>query len=118
MKTYNKENITLAKSLRKEATKWENELWFKFLRNYPIRFQRQKSIGNYIVDFYCAKARLVIELDGYYHTTKSQFDDDKKRTEDLTKMKLNVVRFSNKDIENDFQRVCTQIDYLVKKYYL
>ncbi|MBE6717748.1 MAG: DUF559 domain-containing protein [Ruminococcaceae bacterium] len=114
MKAYKKDDIVLAKNLRKEATKWENELWFKFLRNYPIRFQRQKSIGNYIVDFYCAKARLVIELDGYYHTTELQYVDDTKRTEDLSKMNLTVIRFKNTEIENNFQRVCAQIDYIVK----
>ena len=115
MKNYNKDNIVLAKNLRKEPTKWENELWFKFLRNYPIRFQRQKSIGNYIVDFYCAKAGLIIELDGYYHKTDLQYADDNKRTEDLSKMNLTVIRFKNIEIEKEFQRVCTQIDYIVRK---
>ena len=64
MKDYHKDNIPLAKTLRKNMTPWERRLWYDFLRNYPVRFQRQKAIGNYIADFYCAKARLVIELDG------------------------------------------------------
>ena len=64
MKPYNKSNIPLAKNLRKNMTPWERKLWYEFLRDYPIRFQRQKSIGKYIVDFYCAKAKLIIELDG------------------------------------------------------
>ena len=64
MKEYNKANIPLAKTLRKNMTPWERKLWYEFLRNYPIRCQRQKAIGNYIADFYCAKAKLVIELDG------------------------------------------------------
>ena len=118
MKTYNKNNISLAKELRKNQTKWENDLWFKFLRNYPIRFQRQKVIGNYIVDFYCAKARLVIELDGYYHTTNAQYNEDKERTEVLNKMNLTVVRFKNSDIEFDFKKVCNQIDSIVSKLIL
>ena len=69
MKDYNKENIPLAKTLRKNMTPWERKLWYDFLRYYPVRFQRQKAIGNYIADFYCVKARLVIELDGGGHYT-------------------------------------------------
>ena len=72
MKDYNKENIPLAKALRKNMTPWERKLWHDFLRNYPIRFQRQKAIGNYIADFYCAKARLVVELGGGGHYTPEQ----------------------------------------------
>ena len=67
MKAYNKENISLAKALRKNMTPWERKLWYEFLRSYPLRFQRQKAIGNYIADFYCAKARLVLELGGGGH---------------------------------------------------
>ena len=72
MKDYNKDNIPLARVLRKNMTPWERRLWYDFLRNYPVRFQRQKAIGNYIADFYCAKARLVIELDGGGHYTAEQ----------------------------------------------
>ena len=64
---YNKNNIHLAKNLRKNMTPWERKLWYQFLRSYPLRFQRQKAIDEYIVDFYCAKARIVIELDGGGH---------------------------------------------------
>ena len=64
MLPYNKSNIVLAKNLRKNMTPWERKLRYDFLSGYPIRFQRQKAIGDFIVDFYCAKARLVIELDG------------------------------------------------------
>ena len=75
MKPYSKSNIPLAKDLRKNMTPWERKLWYDFLRSYPVRFQRQKAIGNYIADFYCAKARLIIELDGsgiYYSVKASQ----------------------------------------------
>ena len=58
MKDYNKANIPLVKDLRKNTTPWERKLWYELLRNYPVRFQRQKAIGDYIADFYCAKARL------------------------------------------------------------
>ena len=67
MKPYRKENIPRAKELRKNMTPWERKLWYEFLRNYPLRFQRQKAIGDYIADFYCAKAGLVVELDGGGH---------------------------------------------------
>ena len=62
MKPYRKENIPRAKELRKNMTPWERKLWYEFLRNYPLRFQRQKAVGDYIADFYCAKAGLVVEL--------------------------------------------------------
>ena len=64
MKAYNQENIPLARTSRKNMTPWERKLWYDFLRNYPVRVQRQKAIGNYIADFYCAKAGLILELDG------------------------------------------------------
>lgn len=115
MKEYNKSNIVLAKTLRKNMTCWERKLWYNFLRNYPIRFQRQKSIGNYIVDFYCAKARLVIELDGGGHYLELQMQKDKIRTDDLKKLNINVVRICNSDVDKDFQGVCKYIDMLVKK---
>lgn len=83
MKDYNKANIPLAKALRKNMTPWERKLWYDFLRTYPVRFQRQKAIGNYIVDFYCAKAGLVIELDGGGHYTPQQSEKDLIRTKKL-----------------------------------
>ena len=83
LKKYNKDNIPLAKNLRKNMTPWERKLWYDFLRNYPVRFQRQKAIGNYIVDFYCAKAGLVIELDGGGHYTAEQMKKDHVRTNEL-----------------------------------
>ncbi len=66
---YNKKLIPRAKELRKNMTKQENHLWYDFLRIYPVRFQRQKTIDNYIADFYCHKAKLIIELDGSQHFT-------------------------------------------------
>ena len=115
MKEYNKANIPLAKILRKNMTLWERKLWYQFLRNYPIRFQRQKAIGNYIVDFYCAKARLVIELDGGGHFTENQAEKDSIRTKDLENMNLSVLRISNMDIDYNFSGVCEYIDLVVKK---
>ena len=113
MKAYNKENIPLAKTLRKNMTPWERKLWYDFLRNYPVRFQRQKAIGNYIADFYCAKARLVIELDGGGHYTPEQERKDEQRTNELNAMNLTVVRICNLDIDRNFCGVCEHIDRLV-----
>ena len=115
MKEYNKTNIPLAKMLRKNMTPWERKLWYEFLKNYPIRFQRQKAIGNYIVDFYCAKAKIVIELDGGGHYTTEQIKNDKLRTRELENMNLRVLRICNLDIDQNFYGVCEYIDLNVKK---
>lgn len=115
MKEYNKKNIPLAKTLRKNMTLWERKLWYEFLRNYPIRFQRQKAIGDYIVDFYCARARLVVELDGGEHYTVEQIEKDKLRAKELEKNELKVIRISNLDVDSNFIGVCEYIDLTVKK---
>ncbi|MBP3347912.1 MAG: endonuclease domain-containing protein [Clostridia bacterium] len=114
MKEYNKNNIPLARSLRKNMTPWERKLWYEFLRNYPVRFQRQKAIGNYIADFYCAKASLIIELDGGGHYTLEQERKDALRTKDLQSMNLTIVRICNLDIDRNFPGVCEYIDRLVQ----
>ena len=95
-------------------TPWERKLWYDFLRNYPVRFQRQKAIGNYIADFYCAKARLIIELDGGGHYTTEQRIKDKQRTNELNAMNLTVVRICNLDIDRKFRGVCEYVDRLVQ----
>ena len=114
MKEYNKANIPLAKELRKNMTPWERKLWYDFLRNYPLRFQRQKAIGNYIADFYCAKARLIVELDGGGHYTAEQALKDSLRTKNLEAMNLTVLRICNTDIDRNFSGVCEYIDLTVK----
>ena len=114
MKEYNKENIPLAKALRKDMTPWERKLWYEFLRSYPLRFQRQKAIGKYIVDFYCAKVGLVIELDGGGHYNPEQAEKDNHRTKDLESMKLTVIRICNLDIDRNFRGVCEYIDLAVQ----
>ena len=114
MKAYNRANIPLAKTLRKNVTPWERKLWYEFLRDYPLRFQRQKAIGNYIVDFYCARVGLVVELDGGGHYIAEQRKKDNLRTEELESMKLTVVRICNLDIDRNFCGVCEYIDLTVK----
>ena len=112
---YKKANIPLAKALRKEMTPWERRLWYEFLRSYPVRFQRQKAIDSYIADFYCAKAKLVIELDGSGHYATAQQAADCERTAALQKRHLTVLRICNTDIDRHFQRVCDAIDMAVKQ---
>ncbi len=114
MKPYNKKNIPLAKILRKNMTPQERRLWYDFLESYPIRFQRQKAIGNYIADFYCAKAKLILELDGSVHYTDIQMEKDILRTKELELLDLTVLRISNTDINKNFQGVCEMIDSAVK----
>ena len=114
MKEYNKSNIPLAKALRKNMTPWDRKLWYDFLRAYPVRFQRQKAIGNFIVDFYCAKAGLVIELDGGGHYTPDQAEKDLLRTKELETMKLRVMRICNLDIDRNFRGVCEYVDNVVQ----
>lgn len=114
MKDYNKANIPRAKELRKNMTPWERKLWYEFLRKYPVRFQRQKAIGNYIADFYCAKARLIIELDGGGHYEENQSKKDAIRTKALESMNLTVLRICNLDIDRNFCGVCEHIELTVK----
>lgn len=112
---YNGKLIQRATELRKNATRQENHLWYDFLRTYPIRFQRQKTIDNFIVDFYCHKARLVIEIDGSQHYTDKGMVYDTERTNVLSKYGLNVLRFSNSDIDKNFEGVCMVIDKNIKE---
>ena len=112
---HNKALVPNAKNLRKTMTKEERHLWYDFLRDYPVRFQRQKAIGNYIADFYCAKARLVVELDGSGHYTAEQTEKDAVRTRDLQAMNLTVLRICNLDIDRNFRGVCEYIDSAVQR---
>ncbi len=104
-----------ARELRKRATKQENHLWYDYLRNYPIRFKRQKPINSFIADFYCHAAKLVIELDGSQHYDTQGLIYDKERSAILKQYGIKVLRFSNLDIERNFQGVCTAIDLEVKE---
>ncbi|MBQ4599404.1 MAG: DUF559 domain-containing protein [Clostridia bacterium] len=110
----NNKNLRVnAQALRKEATKRERRLWYDFLKSYPIQFNRQKNIGNYIVDFYCKQVKLVVELDGEYHRDEDVFISDKKRAEYLEQLEMTVIRFKNEEIDKDFSKVCNKIDAMV-----
>ena len=112
---HNADLVRNAKHLRKNMTKEERHLWYDFLKGYPVRFQRQKVLGEYIVDFYCAKAGLVIEIDGEQHYEDDAIAYDKRRTEFLNKYGLEVIRILNSEINNIFFDVCEYIDEVVKK---
>ena len=107
---YDHGNVKLARNLRKNMTPWERKLWYSFLRGYMPRFQRQKVIGQYIVDFYCAKANLIIELDGGGHYFPEVKEKDQRRTEELEKDGIKILRFCNLDIDKNFYGVCSVID--------
>ena len=106
--------LPLAREARKAMTPWERHLWYDFLRSYPIKCYRQRIIGLYIADFYCAKAKLVIELDGSQHYTKESQEYDRARTAYLEALSLKVIRFSNSDVDRNFLGVCTCIDKTIQ----
>ena len=104
-----------AQQLRKAMTKEENLLWYRFLRKYPLQFRRQYVIGNYIADFFCHKAKLVVELDGSQHYEPEKQAYDRERTSYLESQGLLVLRFSNLDVLRNFPNVCEAIDDAVKR---
>lgn len=104
-----------ARRLRREMTKQERHLWYDFLRYYPVKIYKQRIIDNFIADFYCHKARLVIEIDGGQHYTEEGMAYDMERTNVLSGYGLNVLRFSNSDIDKNFEGVCTVIDEKIKE---
>ena len=112
---YQRKLIPRAKELRREATRQENHLWYDFLRSYPIRFQRQKTIDTFIADFYCYRAKLVIELDGAQHFTSQGTAYDQERTAILQRYGLEVIRFSDREVDEQFASVCTEIERRVRK---
>ena len=112
---HNKKLVPLAKQLRKEMTKEERHLWYDFLREYSVKFTRQKILGQYIADFYCAAAKLVIELDGSQHYDPKEHQKDEKRTEFLSGYDILVLRIPNNEVMGNFYGVCEYIDDAVKK---
>ncbi len=95
-------------------TKEERHLWYDFLRDYPVRFLRQKVIDNYIVDFYCHEARLIIELDGSQHYEMQGIRKDLIRTQQLEKRNFTVLRIPNNEVMYNFSGVCAYIDEFVR----
>ena len=112
---HNKQLVPLAKQLRKEMTKEERHLWYDFLREYPVRFSRQKVLGKYIADFYSAQAKLVIELDGSQHYEDINVEKDAQRTAFLEGYGLTILRIPNNEVSRNFRGVCEYIDAAVKQ---
>ena len=112
---YNKQLVPFAKQLRKEMTKEERHLWYDFLRDYPIRFSRQKILGKYIADFYSAEAKIVIELDGSQHYETENTEKDAERTTFLESYGLRIIRIPNNEICRNFRGVCEYIDIAVRQ---
>ncbi len=98
-----------AKNLRKNMTNEEKTIWYDFLNKITPRFHRQKIIGNYIVDFYCPKLKIVIEIDGVQHYDIANSLYDTKRTQFFEDLGLSVIRFDNIDIKKDFGTVVYDI---------
>ena len=101
--------------MRKNATPQEKRLWYDFLSKYPVRFQRQKAIDCFIADFYCSKAKLLIEIDCSHHSTLNGKLMDDIRTYMLEGYDLEVVRFTNEQVDRHFEAVCEYINRIVEE---
>jgi len=112
---HNKSLVSNAKALRNNMTKEERHLWYDFLKFHTARFQRQKIIGGYIVDFYCAEAKIVIELDGCQHYEDAGREKDVERTAFLENYGLSIIRIPNNEIKQNFRAVCEYIDLRVEQ---
>ena len=111
----NKELLNVARMLRRDMTRQEKHLWYDYLQKYPIKIYKQRIIDNFVADFYCHKARLVIEIDGSQHYTPEGISSDEARTEIMAQYGLYVLRFTNRDIKDRFEGVCKEIDRIIKE---
>ena len=104
-----------SQNLRRNMTKEERHLWYDFLKTYPIPIHRQYSFGEYIVDFYCHQAKLIIELDGSQQCEPEKEEYDRRRTAYLEKEGLYVMRISNRDVNGQFRAVCEAIECTIRR---
>ncbi len=111
---YNKDLKEKARFLRINQTNAEKKLWYQYLSPHKEKFNRQKIIDNFIVDFYCARHKLVIEIDGETHNSDRSYNYDKRRTQVLNSYGLIVIRFSNYEIYNEFDSVIERIEEYLK----
>lgn len=107
--------VPLARQLRKNMTKEERRLWFDYLREYPRKFVRQKIVGRYILDFYCAQAKLAVEVDGSQHYEPAEAERDRERTKYLEGFGITVIRIPNNELMHNFRGACEYIDLHVKR---
>ena len=110
---HNEKLVPFARELRKNMTKEEKHLWYDFLQNHTVKFNRQKVLGRYIADFYSASAKLVIELDGSQHYTHEAKEYDEERTRFLSEYGIKVLRINNIEIKRNFDGVCRYIDKII-----
>ena len=106
---YNSNFVANARLLRKNMTPEEKHLWYDFLKRLPMTVKRQHNLGNYIVDFYIAKTKTVIEIDGRQHEARKNHEADIFRDAELSKWGIGVLRYSNESIDKNFNTVCSEI---------
>ena len=112
---HNQRLTSRSQQLRKNMTKEERRLWYEYLRSYPVRFRRQVTCGTYILDFYCAAAKLAVELDGSGHYEEKQQAYDEKRRIFFENMGVRILRFANTDVMRNLSGVCQMIDRIVNE---
>ena len=110
----NNKLLEQARELRRAMTPQERHLWYDYLQQYPVKIYKQRIIDNFIVDFYCHKARLITEVDGAGHYTHEGWTYDLARTKALENYGLHVMRISDREVEEQFDRVCQKIDDAIK----
>ena len=106
---YNKSYVPIARGLRKNMTPEEKRLWYDFLKKLPVTVNRQKNIGDYIVDFFIYSHKLVIEVDGAQHESNDNKEADRLRDAYLEKQGIRVVRIPNRDINQNFYNTCNEL---------
>ncbi len=107
--------LSQARELRRDMTPQERKLWYLFLRKYPVKVYKQRIIDSFVVDFYCASAKLVIELDGSQHYTDQGRAYDDKRSLCFAHYGLKILRFSNADVDQRFNEVCEKIHTTIQE---
>ena len=112
-RSYDSDMTKIAQQLRRNATPEESKLWYQYLRSYPVQFKLQKPIGRYVLDFYCTQAKLAIELDGAQHFMPEGMERDENRTAYLNSLGIAVLRFTNREVNSQFEDVCHSIDAAV-----
>lgn len=110
---YDADAASRAKQMRQEMTAQERRLWYAFLRTYPVKFYRKRAIEKYILDFYCSRAKLAIQIHGDQHNENDR-DPRVPGTDDLLGMGITLLQFSSADIDRNFKAVCNKIDQTVK----
>jgi very-short-patch-repair endonuclease len=107
---YRKDLKSRGRRLRRDQTPAERKLWYVYLCDHPFKFTRQKPLGQYIADFYCARSLLAVELDGDSHFSVEAEKRDAMRTQQLARLGIRIVRFKNSEVMEQFEGVCMRIE--------